>query len=116
KFDVADVETEISDDQCDMLMDVDEDPSMLDSLLDDMRKKEAQAEKRKEQLRKNAKKAAAKRKPAAKKKAASSKKPPKAAAVVVEAEVEPETVADEEPAKPSDPEENVAVAVIVAPE
>ncbi|MBI2421995.1 MAG: translation initiation factor IF-2 [Candidatus Hydrogenedentes bacterium] len=63
-YDIADVETEISDDQCDMLMDVDEDPSVLDALIDEMRKKEAQAEKRKEQLRKNAQKAAAKRKPA----------------------------------------------------
>ncbi len=62
RFDVEGVESEISDEQCDILMDVDEDPSELDRLIDDINKKEEQARKRTERLQKAARKAASKKK------------------------------------------------------
>jgi translation initiation factor IF-2 len=108
KFDLPDVDTSISSEQCDLLMDVDEDPSALDRYLQELLKKEEEKRKRTERLQKAAQKAVAKRKAAAKKKPAAKKKAPakkkaaakKKASPKVE-EVEPpipvEAVAEEAP-------------------
>ncbi|MBI2431838.1 MAG: translation initiation factor IF-2 [Candidatus Hydrogenedentes bacterium] len=66
RFDVADVETEISDAQCDMLIDIDEDSSNLDKFLARIEKEEEERRKRTERLKKAAaKKRATPKKPAA---------------------------------------------------
>ena len=78
-FEVEGVETEIDDEQCDMLIDCDDDPAVADRIrsekLAEIDKKEKLAKKRVENLKKATAKrkatAAAKKKPAAKKKAAS---------------------------------------------
>ncbi|MBP8129159.1 MAG: translation initiation factor IF-2 [Candidatus Hydrogenedentes bacterium] len=72
-FDVESVDSEISDEQCDMLIDVDEQPETLDRYLQEVLKKEDQKKKKAERLQKAAQKVAAKRKAQAKAK-------PKAAA------------------------------------
>jgi translation initiation factor IF-2 len=80
-FDIKTVDDEITDEQTDMLIDVDEDPAALDQFLADIKKKEEKARKRTERLQKAAKKAAAKRKAKAaakKKKSAAKKKKPAA--------------------------------------
>ncbi len=82
RFEVSSVDVEINDDQCDILMDVDEDPSSLETFLQEIQKKEEEKRKKAERLQKAnekrrlaaAKKAAAKAKAAAKKKAAAEKK------------------------------------------
>lgn len=74
KMPVDGVDAEINDVQCDILMDVDEDPSTLDKLLADLEKKEEEKRKKTERLLKGAQKAAAK------KKAAKAKAKPKAKA------------------------------------
>ena len=59
-FDIDSVETEINDDQCDMLIDVDEDVSALDAFLQEIEKKKEADRKKTERLQKaNAKKRAA---------------------------------------------------------
>ncbi|MCF6285446.1 MAG: hypothetical protein L3K26_09680, partial [Candidatus Hydrogenedentes bacterium] len=77
-FDIGGVETNIDDDQCDLLIDVDEDPSVLDGLLQEIKKKEDIERKKAERVEKAEakKKAAAAKKPAAaeKKAAAEAKK------------------------------------------
>jgi len=99
-FDVEGVETDIDDDQCDLLIDVDEDPSALDAYLQERKKEEEARRKKAERLQKAAKKAAAKKAAAKKKKAA--------AEVVVE-----ETEAKEsEEAEVAPPEEAPEVIVV----
>lgn len=76
-YSVESVDSEISDEQSDILMDVDEDPEVLNRLLQDILKREEQARKRNERLQKAAKKAAAEKaakKAEAEKKAADKKK------------------------------------------
>lgn len=90
-FDVVGVESEISDDQCDILMDVDEDPATLTRLLAEQEKK-ADLERKKIE---RAQKAAAKKKPASKKKSDASDDEDEPAPVVAVAEViEDEPVAE----------------------
>jgi len=142
-IDVEGVEAEINDDQCDMLIDIDEDPSAFDAFLQNVKKKEEEQRKRTERLQKAAraaakKKAAAKEKAEAKKKAeeekaaAAAEKKAKATAeataakaaetdaveVEVEAPVEPEAPAAEPPVEPAAeetpaPEQPKAVAEIL---
>lgn len=105
-FDIAGVQTEISDEQCDVLIEVDEDPDSLDRYLNDILKKEEQKKKRAERLQKAAQKVAAKRKAAAKKKeekpedeAPQESEPPEVPPEVTEPELEqaPEPAVAEEP-------------------
>lgn len=90
-YKVENVESEITDEQCDILMDVDEDPSTLDAMLAERQKKVEEEEKRAQQRLANLKKAteAKKKKAAAKKKKTSAKKKPAAAEKVVVAEIAP---------------------------
>jgi len=60
-FDIEGVETNIDDDQCDLLIDVDEDPSVLEAFLREKLKKEEAARKRAERQKKVAKKTAPKK-------------------------------------------------------
>ncbi len=90
-FDVEGVETDIDDDQCDLLIDVDEDPSALDAYLQERKKEEEARRKKAERLQKAAKKAAAKKAAAAKKKAATAE---------VVAETPPEEEAEKAEATP----------------
>ena len=109
RVDVDNAEVEITDDQCDMLMDVDEDPSAIDEFLAEIAKREEKDRKRKENLQKAAKKAVAKRKATvAKKKTTVKKKAPakkktttkkKAAAKVEAGAVELDASAVEAPAE-----------------
>jgi len=64
EFDIEGVETFITDDQCDLLMDVDEDPSTLEARLKEIQARREREEKRAQQA---AKKKATAKKPAAKK-------------------------------------------------
>ncbi|MFM1920347.1 MAG: hypothetical protein RLZZ303_1981 [Candidatus Hydrogenedentota bacterium] len=112
-YDIEGVETEISDDQCDILMDVDEDPAVLTRLLAEQKKKEEQDRKRVERLQKAnaAKKAAAAKKPAKKSTETEAK-----AEVIDETPIAevlpPEPVAEVLPEEEtSEPEEEAPVAV-----
>jgi translation initiation factor IF-2 len=64
-FEIEGTTSVVTDEQCDMLIEVDEDPAALDRYLKDIKKKEDQARKRTERLQKAAKKAADDRKSAA---------------------------------------------------
>lgn len=103
---VTDPASEVTDEQCDMLIEIDDDPRALDRYLKDIEKKEADARKRTEQLQKAAKKAAAKRKAAAKKKPPAKKKTPAKKAAkpaIMEEEAAPaaeETLPEAEEAPP----------------
>jgi translation initiation factor IF-2 len=97
------VDSEISDEQCDILMDVDEDPSTLDAKLRELEKKEEAKRKKTERLLKGAKTAAA-----AKKKTVSK------AAEIIEEEPEPELQAADVEAEEAEPV--AAIADIVEPE
>jgi len=117
EYDVDSVESEISDDQCDILMDVDEDPSTLDALLKEIQEKKEKERKRNERLQAAAKKAAAKKR-AAKKKAAAKKKPAakkKAAAKAKDAEEAETTEEQADTATEEKPAEPVAEVVEVLP-
>ena len=84
-FDVDSVESEITDEMCDLLIDVDDDDEVATRVREEKLEKLEKEKKRNERLRENAKKAGAKRKAAAaKKKAAAEKK--KAAAAKKKAE------------------------------
>lgn len=61
-FEVEGVESKITDEQCDILIDVDDDPSIADRIREEKLKEQEKARKRTERLQKAAKKAAAKRK------------------------------------------------------
>jgi len=131
RFEVGGVDEEINDDQCDLLMDVDEDPSTLEALLQEIQKKEAEKRKKAERLQKAnekrrlaaQKKAEAKAKAEAKKKAAKEKKEAEEAAKakaetpapeIVESETPPveAVIVDEAPAET----EPVSVAEVLSPE
>lgn len=74
-FDVDSVESEITDEMCDLLIDVDDDDEVANRVREEKLEKLEKEKKRNERLRENAKKAGAKRKAAAaKKKAAAEKK------------------------------------------
>ena len=109
RFDIADVNTEISDEQIDMLIEVDEEPAALDRYLNDIKKREEQKRKQAERLQKAAQKAAAKRR---KESAASQKAVAKKKVEVKEekAAEEEEKAAEEEkaPEEVSEGEEPVA--------
>jgi len=77
---VEGIETEISVEQCDMLIEINDDASALDRFLKDFEKKEEAERKRKERLQENLNKGAAKRKAAAAKKPAAKKTAKKATA------------------------------------
>ncbi len=62
RCDIEGVESLISNEQMDMLIQIDEDPKVLERLLDDIAKKEDRDRKRNERLQQAAKRAAAKRK------------------------------------------------------
>lgn len=102
-FDVDGVESVISDEECDLLIDVDDDDSVAEEVREKKLQEQEKAKKRNERLRNAAKKAAAKRKEkaAAKKKSPAKKK--KAAAkpkaeILPEEEGEKKEEAAEEPA------------------
>jgi len=78
RFDVDGVESEISDAQCDMLIDVDEDRSALDGFLQEIKKREEADRKRVERLQKAN----------AKKRAEAAKKAPVSKDIVVEEDTE----------------------------
>ncbi|MFP4501005.1 MAG: translation initiation factor IF-2 [Candidatus Hydrogenedentota bacterium] len=107
-FDVEGVQSEISDEQIDMLIDVDEDPAALDRYLKEIEKQEEKKRKRAENLRKAAKKAAAKRKAKAKAK-------PKAKAKT-KAEPEEKPAAAEQPVAEKEEKEAAAEPEVVQPE
>lgn len=69
-FEVEGTDSVISDEQCDILIDVDDDPELVERVRKQKLKDQDKANKRKEQLRAAGKKAAAKRKAAAAKKKA----------------------------------------------
>ncbi len=112
-FDVEGVESEITDAQCDILMDVDEDPSTLTRLLADKEKRQDQERKRVERLQKAAQKATT-----AKKKVAEvlPDEQPAAAIIaeVIEEEapaIEPEVLPEPEPTPVAPVEEAVEPVV-----
>lgn len=108
EYNIEGVDTEISDEQCDMLMDVDEDRSMIDTFLKEIQarrdKEQKAAEQRAKAAKKGAatrkKKATAKKKPAAKKKAA-----PVAEPVEILPHAEDVVEADDAKLKEAEPEE-----------
>ena len=128
-FEVTDVESAISDEQCDMLIDIDDDPSVAEEVrnrkLEEQEKENKAAEKRKAAATKAAakkKKAAAKKKPAAKKKTAvkakaKAKAKPKAKpAETVTAEILPDEVAPAPLAEilpDIEPEEEQAPSIVI---
>ena len=112
-FEVEGVDTEIDDDQCDMLIDCDDDPAVADRVRSEklaaIEKQKKIAEKRTANLKKaTAKrkaKAAAKKKPAAKKKAAATPAPEEDAPAAPAAEILP----------PSEPAPESPMAEILPP-
>ncbi|MBX3180136.1 MAG: translation initiation factor IF-2 [Candidatus Hydrogenedentes bacterium] len=117
RFDIDSVNTEISDEQCDMLIDVDEDISVLDVFLQEIKKKEEEDRKRVERLQKaNAKKraAAAKKKEAEEKKAEEKRRKEEAAAAEAAAAIEPEP--ETEAVGPEDVQDEAPAAEVVAVE
>lgn len=122
-FDVEGVETDIDDDQCDLLIDVDEDPSALDAYLQERKKEEEARRKKAERLQKAAKKAAAKKAAAKKKQVAAevivedseANEPEKPDAAPPETAPEVIVVETEPPAPESKPVEAEKEAPEVAP-
>jgi len=113
------VESEISDDQCDMLIDIDEDPTALDEFLQEKKKKEEADRKKVERLQKaNAKKrAAAKKKEEAEQKKKEEAERKKQAAEAAKAEKEASEVAAAPEAAPvTQPEVTEVAAIIEEPE
>jgi len=118
-FDVEDVESEISDEECDLLIDVDDDDAVATRVRDEKLEKIEKEKKRNERLRENAKKAGAKRKAtAAKKKAAAEKKKAAAALKAAEkaaaAEVVPAAEIVDAPAPAVEEESDPPVAEIIS--
>jgi len=79
-MEVESVDSELTDDQCDLLIDVDDDPAVAERVRQKKLDEEEKARKRTERLKAAAQKAAAKRKQAAKKKPAAKKTAAKAKA------------------------------------
>ena len=79
-MEVESVDSELTDDQCDLLIDVDDDPAVAERVRQKKLDDEEKARKRTERLKAAAQKAAAKRKQAAKKKPAAKKTAAKAKA------------------------------------
>ena len=73
-MDVESVDSELTDDQCDLLIDIDDDPAVAERVRQKKLDEEEKARKRTERLKAAAQKAAAKRKAAATKKAPAKKK------------------------------------------
>lgn len=73
-IDVEGVDSVLTDDQCDLLIDIDDDPAVAERVRQKKLEEEEKARKRTERLKAAAKKAAAKRKASAEKKAAAKKK------------------------------------------
>ncbi|MGI6461030.1 MAG: translation initiation factor IF-2 [Candidatus Hydrogenedentales bacterium] len=98
-MEVESVDSELTDDQCDLLIDVDDDPSVAERVRQKKLDEKEKARKRTERLRAAAKKAAAKRKLAAKKKAAAKKTTTKAKAAPKKAAAKKKKAAE----KPEEP-------------
>ncbi len=121
-FDVDDVDSEISDEECDLLIDVDDDDAVATRVREEKLEKLEKEKKRNERLRENAKKAGAKRKAAAekkkataaKKKATAAKK--KAAAKAPEDDAPPVAEIIESPAKNDDDEAQPVAEIISSAE
>ena len=117
-FDVDNVDSEITDEECDLLIDVDDDDAVATRIRDEKLEKIEKDKKRNERLREGAKKAGAKRKAAtAKKKAAAEKKKAaaekKAAEKAEAAEEAPAAEIVDAPPKEDD-EEDLPVAEIIS--
>ncbi|HOF40071.1 MAG TPA: translation initiation factor IF-2 [Candidatus Hydrogenedentes bacterium] len=104
-MEVESVDSELTDDQCDLLIDVDDDPSVAERVRQKKLDEEEKARKRTERLQAAAKKAAAKRKLAAKKKPAAKKTPTKAKAASTKAAAKKKKSEDE-------PEESPLVEIL----
>jgi translation initiation factor IF-2 len=118
RFDVADLESELTSEQTDVLIAVDEDPTALDVFLEKLRKKEEADRKRTERLQKAARAAAAKKKAEAKKKAVEDAEEAEKQALLKPETVEeveiPEPAVEAEKVAAIDPE--VPVAVVAEPQ
>jgi translation initiation factor IF-2 len=117
-FDVDNVDSEITDEECDLLIDVDDDDAVATRVRDEKLEKIEKDKKRNERLREGAKKAGAKRKAAAAKKKAATEKKKAAAAkkAAEEAEAAEEAPAAEIIDAPAidDSEEDSPVAEIIS--
>lgn len=98
-FEVEGVDAQITDEECDLLIDVNDDPGVADRVRENKLKELDKQKKRNERLQEAARKAAAKRKADAAKKPAAKKTAKRAEAGAVAAEDEAEPGAEAPPAK-----------------
>ncbi len=115
-YEVDGVESEIGDEECDILIDVDEDPELADRIREKRRKEQEKAKKQAARKKATAKKSAAKKTPAKKSTAKSTAKSKKDKEEEVDGAPEPEAEIPEASPEPVDASASGVMAELLPPE